>query len=236
MKEYRVVFKELIKHTDFTWSFRFDSEESIDFIPGQFLQIIFDEENLSNRELNKYLSFSSASGESYIEVTKRLSESVFSQRLRELKQGDSVKIKAPMGNCVLGTDIKKVLFLVGGIGITPVMSILRTIAGNGGGVDICLLYCNRDIDDIVFKNEIDKYCEESGNIKSFYSVDRGRPVDDMSLVGFICDDMLKKCVDDYHERNIFIFGPPMMVQATEKVCESLQCNKELIKKEKFVGY
>ena len=236
MKEYRVIFKELIKHTDFTWSFRFDSEEPIDFIPGQFLQIIFDEENLSNRELNKYLSFSSARGKKYIEVTKRLSESVFSQRLRELKQGDSVLVKAPMGNCVLAPETKKVLFLVGGIGITPVISILRSIAGNGSDVDICMLYCNRDIDDIVFKSEIDKYCEQSVNIKSFYSVDTGKPVDGMSLVGFICDEMVKKCVDDYHERNIFIFGPPMMVQATEKVCESLRCNKELIKKEKFVGY
>ena len=48
-----------IKRTPTIESIRFRLQESMDFIPGQFLQLIFDETNLDNRDLNKYLSFSS---------------------------------------------------------------------------------------------------------------------------------------------------------------------------------
>ena len=108
-------------------SFRFLLPEKISFIPGQFLEVVFAEANRENRQLNKYLSFSSSPTKEYIEVTKRLSNSPFSQRLKNLKIGDEVLIRAPLGSCVFKDDYKKIGFLIGGIGITPVISILDYI-------------------------------------------------------------------------------------------------------------
>jgi ferredoxin-NADP reductase len=79
MKEVKVKFIEKIKRTPSVTSFRFLPAEKIDFIPGQFLQIIFDEKNRGNKDLNKYLSFSCSPQRDYIEITKRLSESEFSE-------------------------------------------------------------------------------------------------------------------------------------------------------------
>ena len=60
MKEMRVRLIERIKRTKTIESFRFQSKEKIDFIPGQYCQVIFDEAKRENKDLNKYLSMSSS--------------------------------------------------------------------------------------------------------------------------------------------------------------------------------
>ena len=62
MNEFKAVFEERIERTKTILSFRFRSDENIDFLPGQFVQIVFDEGDKSNRQLNKFLSFSSSPG------------------------------------------------------------------------------------------------------------------------------------------------------------------------------
>ena len=62
MKEVRMQLIQTLKRTQSVQSFCFIPEETIDFLPGQFLQIIFDEADKNNLTLNKYLSFSCAPG------------------------------------------------------------------------------------------------------------------------------------------------------------------------------
>ena len=109
-------FLESVNRTPTVESFRFVPEEKIDFIPGQFLQVMFDVDNAGNKELNKYLSFSCAPGKDYIEVTKRISESNFSKKLTGLNINDSVLIKAPMGNCVFKEEYKRITAIARYIG------------------------------------------------------------------------------------------------------------------------
>ncbi len=85
MNELRARLIARIKRTPTVESFRFLPQEKMNFIPGQFTRLIFDEKNRENKELNKYLSFSSSPDREYVEVTKRLSSSVFSARLNNLK-------------------------------------------------------------------------------------------------------------------------------------------------------
>ena len=108
MEEIRARLLEVIERTSTIKSFRLAPENRIDFIPGQFLQVIFDQADRNNKELNKYLSFSSSPTKEYIEVTKRLSESRFSQRLKDLKIEDEVLLKVPLGNCVFKDEYKKI--------------------------------------------------------------------------------------------------------------------------------
>ena len=105
MEELKVKLIANIKRTPSVESFRF-SPKKIAFIPGQFLQLIFDEVNEDNKNLNKYLSFSSSPSKDYIEVTKRLSDSDFSGRLKGLKINQELLIKAPLGNCIFKEEYK----------------------------------------------------------------------------------------------------------------------------------
>ncbi|MDD4013636.1 MAG: xylene monooxygenase, partial [Candidatus Omnitrophica bacterium] len=80
MTERKAVFVERIDRTPTVASFRFRTEGGLEFIPGQFLEVMFNESDRKDRCLNKYLSFSAAPGKEYVEVTKRMSESAFSGR------------------------------------------------------------------------------------------------------------------------------------------------------------
>ncbi len=236
MQELRVKFIENIKRTASVESFRFIPQENILFEAGQFLQLIFDEANLANKDLNKYLSFSSAPGKGYIEVTKRLSESNFSQRLRELKPGDEVLIKAPLGSRVFKEEYKKIAFLIGGIGITPVISIIEYIAAQKIATDTVLIYSNRTEEDVAFKKELDSWQVGNKNIKIFYTVSDSPPRDNRYIRGRIDKELLSVRLPDIKERIIFIFGPPKMVEAMQALCLELSCSKENIKTESFIGY
>ena len=236
MNDIRVALIEKINRTKTVTSFRFRPEQRIDFCPGQFLQVIFDEQNRNNRNLNKYLSFSSAPGKEYIEVTKRISDSEFSHRLTDLKSGSTVLLKAPMGNCIFMDEYTKIGFLIGGIGITPVISILEYIIDKGLATDVCLLYSNRTEDDIAFKQEIDTWSKNNNNIKVIYTISLGEVKDKRYFLGRIDKQLFISHVTDWDQRLFFIFGPPNMVTAMKNLCFEVGCLKEMVKTENFIGY
>jgi len=236
MQELRVKFIENIKRTATVRSFRFIPQENIVFQAGQFLQLIFDPANRANNDLNKYLSFSSAPGKGYFEVTKRLSESNFSKQLRSLKPGDEVLVKVPLGSCAFKEEYQRIAFLIGGIGITPVIAIIEHIAARKIATDTVLIYSNRTEEEIAFKKELDSWQVDNKNIKIFYTVSDSLPRDNRYIRGRIDKELLSVRLPDIKERIIFIFGPPKMVEAMQQLCLELGCNKEKIKTESFLGY
>jgi ferredoxin-NADP reductase len=236
MRIYKAKLQQIIKRTPTVESFRFIPEEKINFIPGQFLKLIFDEKNLNNQELNKYLSFSSSPTHSYIEVTKRMSESQFSHRLKSLRLNEQVLLRAPLGNSVFRDEYKKIGFLIGGIGITPVISIIEYIINRKLNTDVVLLYSNRIEEEIAFKSGLDLWQSNNYNIKVFYILTECQPKDSNCLFGRIDKELVLKNAPDLKERVFFIFGPPRMVDSMHKICLSLGCGKDNIITESFVGY
>jgi ferredoxin-NADP reductase len=236
MKELRVKLAERIKRTSSVESFRFIPPEKIDFIPGQFLQVIFDEPNRENKELNKHLSLSCPPTKEYIEVTKRISQSSFSQCLLQLKPGDGVLVKVPLGGCVFQEDYKKIAFLIGGIGITPVISIIEYIIEKKLDTKVTLFYSNRTDNDIAFKKELDGWQKINENIKVFYTVTECLPKDKTCVFGHIDKKLLSEKACNLEQAIIYIFGPPRMVEAMQSLALELACKKENIKTEKFIGY
>ncbi|MFH0762890.1 MAG: FAD-dependent oxidoreductase [Candidatus Omnitrophota bacterium] len=236
MKQIRAVLKEKIVRTETTQSFRFVPAEKVVFMPGQFLQVIFDPQEANNKELNKYLSFSSSPHKEYIEVTKRLSESQFSQKLKGLNPGDEVLLEAPMGNCVFKDEYKEIGFLIGGIGITPVISIIEYIMERKIDTDVVLFYSNRTPEEAAFKKELDSWRSINKNIKIIFTVTDRQPEDAAYIFGRINADLLGQERWRLKERVLFIFGPPKMVGAMNNLCLELGCSKESLKIENFIGY
>lgn len=236
MKLLEAILIDRIKRTASVESFRFTLAERIDFFPGQFLQAIFDKDNQTNKELNKYLSFSSSPMKDYIEVTKRLSNSKFSQRLSSLRIGDRILLKAPLGSCVFKDDYKKIGFLIGGIGITPAISIIEYIVDKKLDTDILLIYSNRTEEDIAFRKELDNWKSINNNLKVLYSITECEPKDKDCFFGRIDKDLFAERAMGSGERIFFIFGPPVMVEAMRNLCLEMNCDKQNIKSEIFVGY
>jgi len=236
MKAFSAQLHQRIRRSPNVESFRFIADQSFDFLPGQFCQVIFDTSNPNNKEANKYLSFSSSPTKNYFEVTKKLSTSIFSNRLRSLKKGDKVSFKAPFGNCVFKDSFKKVGFLIGGIGITPVISILEYIVDKDINTDALLLYSNSTEEDIAFKQELDTWQSRNRRIRVIFTVTSCQPQDERCERGYIDKELLHKKTDDVKERIFYIFGPPKMVDAMKNICLESECVAENIKIENFVGY
>ncbi len=227
---------ERIKRTPSVESFRVKPDELLDFVPGQFLRLVFDRDNLRNKDLNKYLSFSSSPDRDYIEVTKRLSNSSFSQRLRSLEPGKPVSFKAPLGNCTYKKEYRRIAFLIGGIGITPVISIIEYIVENNTGTNVTLLYSNRTEEEIIFYPELQGWSSKNNNINITYTVTDTEPADKDIEFGLIDKDMVTDKIKDFSERIFFIFGPPAMCKAMKDICIDLEVAQENIKTEQFIGY
>lgn len=231
--ELEVKIKEIIQRTYNVKSFRVEVGSKIDFQAGQFLQVSLKTEP----ELKRYLSISSAPSEKgYIEFTKKLTESDFSKTLNSLKVDDYVKIKYPFGNFTLDETCKKIAFISGGIGITPIRSICKFVVDKNMGTDISLIYANRTINDIAFKEDFDQMQKQYPKLKVVHVLSESAPRF-KSLVGLINSSIIQNEILDYKERKFYLCGPPGMVEAMKKILElELALPKENIITENFVGY
>ncbi len=236
MKLYKVKLIQVIDRTPTVKSFRFLPQERVDFTPGQFLRVIFDPASPQNKELNKYLSFSSSPLNDYIEVTKRIGQSAFCQRLCSLKPGDELFIEAALGACVFCADYKSIAFIIGGIGITPVISILEYVAAKKLNIKIALVYSNRTEEEIAFKQELNNWRCANPDLKVYYIVTDCQPVDKACIFGRLSKELLAEKFPQVAGWEFFIFGPPKMVEAMKELTIGIGAAEEQIKTESFIGY
>ena len=218
-------------------SFRFKTDKRLLFEPGQFFFVSI---MINGQERTKPFSFSSPPTEvGYIEFTKRLTGSDFSNALNKLSIGDWAKIKAPFGNFTFCQEHKKIAFLSGGIGITPIRSISRYVIDKNLATDMILLYGNNTQRDIIFKKDFDLMSGGKGNFKVVYTL-TSKDIDKdiwQGSTGYIDADMIIKEVPDYKERIFYICGPPAMVKILNSMLqERLHLSKEKIVIENFTGY
>lgn len=232
----KVKFLERIPRTQTVESFRFAPEKRIPFLPGQFMQVLFDECNQGNKDLNKYLSLSCSPQREYIEVTKRLSESAFSAKLRALKPGDVIAVKAPMGSVVFKDEYKKIAFLIGGIGVTPAISMIEYIMEKKLETDVVIFYSNRNEQEIAFRKELDAWAAANPRIKLVYTITECEPKDKVCFYGVINQALINEHMKDVNERILFSFGPPKMAEAMKNLCVGMGCLPEKVKTESFLGY
>ena len=218
-------------------SFRFKTDETLKFKPGQFFFVGI---MIDGQERTKHFSFSNSPTEDgYIEFTKRLTGSDFSNALNQLKPGDQAKIKAPSGNFTFTGEYEKIAFLSGGIGITPIRSIVKFVADKGLTTDMILLYGNNEEQDIVFKQDFDIIAKERADFRAIYTL-TSKDIDKskwQGLLGYIDADMITEEMPDYKERVFFICGPPAMVEALCNILkDKLSIPAEKIITENFTGY
>jgi len=217
-------------------SFRFKTDEKLAFKPGQFFFVGI---MIDGQERTKHFSFSnSPTEEGFIEFTKRLTGSDFSNALDKLKPGDKAKIKAPQGSFTFTGEYQRISFLSGGIGITPIRSIAKFVVDKGLGTDMVLLYGNNAEQDIIFKQDFDLMAEKKGDFRVIYTL-TSKEIDKdkwQGRSGYIDADMITEEIPDYKERVFFICGPPVMVEVLNNILkDKLGILEDRIVIENFTG-
>ncbi|MDO8661827.1 MAG: FAD-binding oxidoreductase [Candidatus Omnitrophota bacterium] len=232
-KDLMVRVKEVIPRTYNVKSIRFDLGVEFDFKAGQFLSLTLQ----NNPALKRYLSISSSPTEKcYLEVTKKITGSDFSKTLGQLKTGDTVTIQYPFGKFILEEQEKRIAFLSGGIGITPIRSIAKYAVDKNLGVDMALIYANRSLKDIVFKEDFDAMQKIYPKLKVSHVLCEADP-GFKCIPGLINAQVIKNEVSDYARRKFYLCGPPAMVEAMGKILtEELGLDKKNIITENFQGY
>lgn len=228
----------IIKRAYNVKSLRVPLEEGESFRPGQFILLSLD---VNGGELKRYLSISnSPTEEGYLECTKKLTGSDFSSAFDSLKPGDSVNIKFPYGNFTFDGEHGKIAFLAGGIGITPVRSILKYAVDKKTDTDAVLIYSINSYRDAVFMDDLRDLQKQSNRIKIFNKVFSGwdeKKNDPSCSPGNIDCATIKEIIPDFSERVFFLCGPPSMVKCMEDILTGgLNVRKEAVKKENFTGY
>jgi len=236
IKEFETKVINTIQRTHDVKSFRFAVPGEIDFKPGQFFVLTI---KINGQNVTKHFSFSNSPTEKgYVEITKRITKSEFSQALDKLRVGDWARLKMPYGFFTFEGEYEKIAFLIGGIGITPVRSICKFACDKKLLADILLIYANRTEDDIAFYEDFLQMEAENKKLRVIYTLDN--PIDKTSWkgrIGFINSDMVKEEIPDYFERIFYICGPPKMVDHLKSLLsDELKLEKGKIKWEHFLGY
>ncbi|MCC6862926.1 MAG: rubredoxin [Bryobacterales bacterium] len=224
---------EVIPRTPSIKSFRLAAPDRVRFKPGQYLSLSLRPE----AGFTRYLSISnSPTEEGYLEVTKRITQSAFSRMLDRTGPGCPVSVTYPMGKFTFEGEFAKIALLSGGIGITPLRSMVRYAFDKQLDTGICLLYANRTLEEVAFKAEFDAMQEAGSRIKVVHTLSRagsgwtGR-------TGRIDAALIREEVPDYHERRFYLCGPPLMVEGLTGVLrDELRIPEAQIETEGFTGY
>lgn len=143
----------------------------------------------------------------------------FTKEIGALTPGTPALIRGPFGrfSCQLHPGQKRLVFIAGGVGITPFMSMLRHMHGERGAADrplsVLLIYANRQEGDILFRQELDAL-GHAGILRVIYVL--SRPGDQWRQErGHIGVELLRRVTDGISDPAFYVCGPPaMMASAT----------------------
>lgn len=207
-------------------SFVFTPETPITWKAGQYLNLIVPHENPDDHGTEHYFTVSSSPYEGVITITTRLTGSTFKEALNALPIGGTLEAKDLEGDFTLENPEGPYVFIAGGIGITPIYSILKQLDHEGKAIDALLLYGNRS-EDAVFKQELANLSEKNPNFTITYILSPEH----------INEDVIRREISDLTVPNFYISGPEPMVEGLEKTFqENLGIPDERAKRDYFPGY
>ncbi|MEW6489536.1 MAG: FAD-dependent oxidoreductase [Thermodesulfobacteriota bacterium] len=210
------------------------------FRPGQWCFLKLPDRGFSDdRGLRRHLSFASAPGDDELVFATKLSGSAFKQTLARLAPGDEIELEEPKGAFGLPDDTgTPLIFLAGGIGITPFRSLLRHAVQQGTGHRIALLYSNRTPEEAVFLDDLTELCAGRPNLRFAATMtrmgDSSRPWN--GPTGRIGPDLIRAECPEWERALYLLSGPPPMVDAMAASLMELGISVERVRAEKFAGY
>src|SRR5688500_6350637 len=169
-------------------AFRLSKPGGFSFRAGQSVTLSLTDPPPEANSTQRIFSLASAPFEESLAVATRMRDaSAYKNALKRLPLGARLKLKGPRGLMTLHEDRSRAaVFIAGGIGITPFMSMLRQAAHDGSAQPLYLLYSNRSAADAPFLAELQKLAQQNGSLRLL-----ARMTD---AEGFIDEDTVKRFV------------------------------------------
>ena len=228
-KDYQTEFLEQIERTPASVSYRFKMPEGFNFTAGQYMLV-----DLGDKLVHP-LSLSDCQEETaFIEFTKRMTGSPYCRRLESLTKGETIIVKGPAGKFYVEESDSTLVLIAGGIGITPIRSIMKSLEKKQGPPGrVILIYGNQNREDIAFREELEDLKLDDYRLVHVLADTTGM---ENAYKGFINADILAKEVPEIKNAHVMISGPPAMVEAIKKALAQINVAENHIRTDIFIGY
>jgi 3-phenylpropionate/trans-cinnamate dioxygenase ferredoxin reductase subunit len=219
-KPYKVVRVQQERGQSWSLYLQPDGHEGMSFEAGQFAWIT-NESPFIFRENPFSFSTSSESDDKVIGFTiKELGD--FTKTIKNFKPGDIVYVDGPYGTFSMDEHrCKEMVYIAGGIGSAPVMSMLRTLADRNCEKKMIFFYGNPTWESVIYREELEEL-EQKLNLKLVHVLEKP-PEGWEGESGFINADILKRYLsENYKDMTYFLCGPLPMIEAVEGALHKIQ--------------
>ena len=222
-----------------TMAFQFEKPKDFVFKAGQYIDLTLSgSQPGSSNGLTHTFSIASPPSDEEILVTTRVRNTVFKQTISALPIGSRARIEGPMGSFTLHNNTSRpAVFLAGGIGIAPFLSMLSYTTQEKLRHPIILFYANRYLEDAAFIDALWKL--ERANPRFRFVPTLTRVANNngwKGKTGHISSEMLLAHVGILRGPIYYIAGPPAMVAATRRTLAGVRVDEDDIRTEEFAGY
>jgi ferredoxin-NADP reductase len=223
-----------------TKALQFEKPSGFIFKPGQWIDITLLSPSQTDAKGNvRGFSIASAPYEDFLMVATRSRDTAFKRELATMPLGTAVKIEGPGGNLVLHNNRDRTaVFLAGGIGVTPIRSILLWAAKQKLAHRIYLFFSNRRPEDAPFLEELRALQQQNPNYTFVATMTQMETShrEWKGETGYINQDMLAKYVKDTKSPIYYIVGPPGMVKGLQMMLNVAGIDDDDIRTDEFGGY
>lgn len=176
-----------------------------------------DEKGSKKQVIRPYTPCSEPDTKGYFElVIKAYPNGKMSQHIHNLKEGDSLECKGPIGKLDYKPNMKKKLGMIaGGSGLTPMLQVIQEIVKNPeDNTEATFIFANKTEQDIILKKELDEMAAKSDKLNVVYLLDKPPTDNWQGELGYLTVDMAKKYFPPPSNDNlILVCGPPPMMKA-----------------------
>lgn len=215
-------------------TFWWKPERPVRYTAGQYIELTLLHDNPDERGIKHWFTLSSSPSEKLLSITtKHATEngSTFKETLFNLALGDEVMMSEPMGDFVLPKDkLIPLVFVAGGIGITPIRSMIKWLHDNQEHRTLHLLYAANTIDDVAFRDLFNAYGAPTEIILS------DPPGGWKGQTGRLNATKILELAPDVDNKLYYLSGPEQMVEALEKHLIDQGVDKRRIVGDFFPGY
>jgi ferredoxin-NADP reductase len=224
-----------------TMAFQFEKPNNFVFKAGQYINLTLSGSQSQfgpSNGLTHTFSIASSPSDEELVVTTRMRNSVFKQAISNLPIGRPAKIEGPMGSFSLHNNAAKpAVFLAGGIGIAPFLSMVTYATEEKLHHNIVLFYANRHLEDAAFIDSLWKLEIANPRFRFVPTLTRATHNNGWKgKTGHISSEMLLTRVSALSRPIYYIAGPPTMVAATHRTLSDAGVDEDDIRTEDFAGY
>lgn len=223
-----------------TMAFHFEKPAGFTFKPGQAIDVVLVDPLFTDAASARHtFSLVSAPFQAELVVATRMRDSAFKRALKLLPVGSVAKLEGPFGSLTLHNNRSRpAVFIAGGIGITPFISIVRQAAKDKLPQDLVLIYSNRRPEDAAFLAELQELAQRNPRfrlIATMTQMDKSNQpwVGETRLVD---EALVSKVSADLVAPIYYVAGPPAMIEVVRQALNRAGVDDDDIRSEEFLGY